>query len=154
MEQTSANWRCWQQRLQANRRISGSWTHWRTIRQTRVTCQVTCPKHILQGDKSHVGIIPLLIFKYKVARRLGEFSIRCFWNLPQDVAVLPKKTKSRGHCLAAAHRCVSSMASASCALPQTLRSFYWRPGANTLDMGFALGVLATLLLCLVVADLV
>ena len=26
-------------------------------------------KHLLQGDKSHVGIIPLLIFKYKVFRR-------------------------------------------------------------------------------------
>ncbi|MFM7980528.1 MAG: hypothetical protein ACKPKO_14545, partial [Candidatus Fonsibacter sp.] len=35
-------------------------------------------KHIVQGDKSHVGIIPLLVFKYKIIRRWLSCSCTVF----------------------------------------------------------------------------
>jgi len=58
-------------------------------------------KSILQGDKSHVGIIPLLIFKYKVLRRWVSFSFTALGLCPQDVATLQEKTKTHSDCFAA-----------------------------------------------------
>ena len=51
------------------------------------------PKVLLQGDKSHVGIIPLLIFKYKVLRRWVSVSFTALGPCPQYLAVLQEKTK-------------------------------------------------------------
>ena len=49
--------------------------------------------NILQGDKIHVCIIPQLIFKYKVLRRLASFLFTALGLCPQYVAALQEKTK-------------------------------------------------------------
>ena len=51
-------------------------------------------KNMLMGDKCHVGIIPLLVFKYKVLRRWVSCSFIASGLCPQDLAVLQKKTKT------------------------------------------------------------
>ena len=50
----------------------------------------------LQGDKIHVGIIPLLIFKYKVLWRWVSCSSTALGMCLQYVAVLQKCTNARG----------------------------------------------------------
>ena len=59
-------------------------------------------KNILQGDKSHVGIIPLLTFKYKVLGRWVGFWFTAIGLLKEDVAVLQERTRSHASCFAAA----------------------------------------------------
>jgi hypothetical protein len=52
-------------------------------------------KSILQGDKAHVGIIALLIFKFKVLRRWSGFTFTAIGLRPEDVTELQERTK--GH---------------------------------------------------------
>ena len=58
-------------------------------------------KNILQGDKAHVGVIPLLIFKYKVLLRWVGFCFTAVGLRAEDVAILQEKSKSHSHCFAA-----------------------------------------------------
>ena len=59
-------------------------------------------KNILQGDKSHVGVIPLLTFKYKVLGRWLGFLFTALGLRKEDVAVLQERTRSHANCFAAA----------------------------------------------------
>ena len=52
-------------------------------------------KNILQGDKTHVGIIALLLFKFKVLRRWSGFTFTAIGLRPEDVTELQERTK--GH---------------------------------------------------------
>ena len=109
-------------------------------------------KHILQGDKSHVGIIPLLIFKYKVLRRWVSCSFNDLGLCPTYVAVLQEKTKSRGHCF------VTTQADADQSWlgklrPSAVAAFrLLEAWSKHMFIGFRFGVLASLLLCSIVAD--
>jgi hypothetical protein len=58
-------------------------------------------KNILQGDKSHVGIISLLTFKYKVLGRWVGFWFTAIGLRAEDVAVLQERTKLHSGCFAA-----------------------------------------------------
>ena len=59
-------------------------------------------KDVLQGDKSRVGIIPLLIFKYKVLRRWVSVFHYCCWGLARKMWLsLQEKMKTHGACFAA-----------------------------------------------------
>ena len=70
-------------------------------------------KNLLQGDRCHVGIIPLLIFKYKVLRRWVSFSFTAVGLRPQDVVVLQEKTRTHGECLLLPRKIRTSRGSAS-----------------------------------------
>ena len=59
-------------------------------------------RNILQGDRSHVGIIPLLTFKYKVLSRWVGFWFTAIGLRPEDVVVLQERTRLHSSCFAAA----------------------------------------------------
>ena len=100
---------------------------------------------MLLGDKCHVGIIPLLVFKYKVLRRWVSYSFTAVGICPQDVAVLQEKTKTHSDCFAAMnadadHSWLGKLRPSAVAAFRLLEAF------------FTWGALASLLLCLVAAD--
>jgi hypothetical protein len=66
-------------------------------------------KSILQGDKSHVGIIALLVFKFKLLRRWSGFTFASIGLRPEDVSEIQehkqihlthfaKRSSNAGHC--------------------------------------------------------
>ena len=59
-------------------------------------------KNILQGDKSHVGIIPLLTFKFKVLGRWVGFWFTAIGLRTEDVVVLHERTRAHASCFLAA----------------------------------------------------
>ena len=69
------------------------------INNSTLSCDSS--ENILLGDKCHVGIIPLLVFKYKVLRRWVSYSFTVVWISPQYVASLQEKTKTHSDCFAA-----------------------------------------------------
>ena len=59
-------------------------------------------KNLLQGDRSHVGVIQLLTFKYKVLARWVGYWFTAVGLRAEDVAVLQERTRLHTSCLAAA----------------------------------------------------
>ena len=94
---------------------------------------------------------PCRYSKYNVLRRWLRFSFTALGICQQYVAVLKEKTKSRGHCLAAAHIDADQSWLGNLRLSAVLA--FRLLEAWSKHMGFALGVLASLSFCLIVADL-
>ena len=58
-------------------------------------------RNILLGDKTHVGMVPLLTFKYKLLARLVGYWFTAIGLRVEDVAVLQDRTKSHSFIVAA-----------------------------------------------------
>ncbi|MFM7989872.1 MAG: hypothetical protein ACKPKO_62220, partial [Candidatus Fonsibacter sp.] len=71
--------------------IMGSLDDYQTYDKYMSNCLST---NILPGDKSHVGIIPLLIFKYKVFRRGASNACSALGLCPQQVVCLALNTNT------------------------------------------------------------